>query len=463
MPEFPLPTRPLSSKLYEALPGKKGRLWFHPGQEAAWNSKKRFIFVLAGTQGGKTSFGPWWLLREIETRSRPDELNDYLAVSANYDLFKLKMLPEMLTVFVDIAKIGRYWPSLRTIEIRDPRTRAFWAQHAEDKMYARIILRSAGAGAGEVGVSGLESATAKAAWLDECGLDSFSEVAWEAVLRRLSLSQGRVLGTTTLYNFDWLYHRVYTSWQQGDPDIDIISFDSRENPLFPEEEYERARRQLPEWKFNMLYRGVFDRPAGMIYQDYDEAVHVVDPFFIPHNWPQYVGIDPGAINTAVLWIAVNPDTKDAYVWKESIEGNLTSEEHCKRIKEIAQMFKGARVTYTGGAASEKQFRMDWQNHGIPVLEPSVHDVDSGIDRVITKLRSKHFFFFRTCTVTRAQMREYSRLLDDQGEPTEKIKDKEKYHLLDALRYAVSRMPGYRTATVPMSYIDRKPKIPGIGG
>lgn len=35
------------------------QLDFHPGQARAWLSKARFVFMLAGTQGGKTSFGPW--------------------------------------------------------------------------------------------------------------------------------------------------------------------------------------------------------------------------------------------------------------------------------------------------------------------------------------------------------------------------------------------------------------------
>lgn len=34
------------------------RLNFHPGQERAWRSTRRFVVVLAGTQGGKTSFFP---------------------------------------------------------------------------------------------------------------------------------------------------------------------------------------------------------------------------------------------------------------------------------------------------------------------------------------------------------------------------------------------------------------------
>lgn len=192
----------------------KVQLNFHPGQVKAWQSKKRFIFVLAGTQSGKTTFGPWWLWKEIKECGG----GDYLAVSPTYDLFKLKLLPEMLGVFVNILKIGRYYPSERIIEIADPRTGKFSAKLASDKMYARIILRSAEAGSkkGGAGVGGLESATAKAAWLDECGMDTFSLQAWEAVLRRLSLSEGKILGSTTIYNNGWLKREIYDRWRNKD-------------------------------------------------------------------------------------------------------------------------------------------------------------------------------------------------------------------------------------------------------
>ena len=42
------------------------QLDFHRGQWEAWDAKERFVAVLAGTQGGKTSFGPHWLYREIK-------------------------------------------------------------------------------------------------------------------------------------------------------------------------------------------------------------------------------------------------------------------------------------------------------------------------------------------------------------------------------------------------------------
>jgi hypothetical protein len=57
------PTPPLWEIVPLADDPTKGELKFnfHPGQLRAWDSDKRFILVLAGTQGGKTSFGPFTL------------------------------------------------------------------------------------------------------------------------------------------------------------------------------------------------------------------------------------------------------------------------------------------------------------------------------------------------------------------------------------------------------------------
>ena len=254
--------------LYE-IRDKELRLRFERNrlQAEAWRSDRRFTFLIAGTQAGKTSFGPWWLWREIGQRGP----GDYLAVTATYDLFKLKMLPEMLRVFCDLLGGGTYQATDRVIQGKDG---------------SRIILRSANS------PGGLESATAKAAWLDECGQDDFTLGAWEAVLRRLALSQGRVLGTTTPYNLGWLKTEVVDRWLAGDPDYMVVQGASTENPAFPLAEYERARRTMPAWKFAMFYQGLFERPAGLIYADFTDD-NLVDPFPIPAAWPRYVGITLG--------------------------------------------------------------------------------------------------------------------------------------------------------------------------
>jgi hypothetical protein len=387
--------------------------------------------MIAGTQGGKTSFGPWWLWRETRLRGP----GDYIAATASYDLFKLKMLPEMRRVFEDVLGIGRYWSGDKVIELKDPETDQFWATKADDEMWGRIILRSAAA------EGGLESATAKAAWLDEVGQDEFRVSAWEAVERRVSLNRGRVLGTTTPYNLGWLKRLIYDRWQRGDTSIDVVQFASTANPLFDPEELEAARKRLPDWKFRMFYLGQFDRPAGLIYSDFiakskDEGGHLVPDFPIPTEWPRVVGVDPGAVNLGIVWLAHDVNQDVWYAYREKHGGRLPTAEHARQAAELARAGGERVIRWYVGAKGEPQQRLDWQSGGaFPVFEPPSSDVESGIDRVIALFRQHRLYVFDSLIGLQDELSTYSRVLGPGGEPTEAIKDKNTYHHLDALRYA----------------------------
>lgn len=437
----------MASNLYEVDDGTL-RLFFHQGQQRAWDSYRRFIFILAGTQGGKTSFGPWWLWREIYDSESGKGAGDYLAVTASYDLFKLKMLPEMRRVFEDVMNVGRYWAGDQVIELADPKTRKFGARNASDanNMWGRIILRSASA------QGGLESATAKAAWLDECGQDEFTLETWEAVRRRLSLSQGRVLGTTTLYNRGWLKSKVYDSWHAGHGDYQVIQFPSYVNPSFPREEFDSATEDMQSWKVNMFYLGEFDRPAGMIYDCFDETTHCIPRFAIPDHWRRYVGMDFGGVNTAAVFFAEErvPDPERPgqlmsrfYGYQEYKAGQRTAAEHKESMLEEEEQIP----TVVGGAKSEGQWRDEFAAAGLPVREPEISDVEVGIDRVYGALKRGQVFFFDDLDGVIDEFGTYSRELDDMGEPTEKIKNKNAFHFLDAIRYIFTHIGGKRVDQV----------------
>ena len=40
-------------------------------------------------------------------------------------------------------------------------------------------------------------------------------------MRRLAISQGRILITTTPYDLGWLKQQVFDRWQKGDKTIDV--------------------------------------------------------------------------------------------------------------------------------------------------------------------------------------------------------------------------------------------------
>lgn len=417
--------------LYRVVPKPDGtgrlELEFHDAQLRAWDSERRFVFFIGGTQVGKTSFGPWWLWREIQRCGS----GDYLAVSASYDLFKLKMLPELRAVFEHTLGIGRYWSGDKIIELRNPETGEFDAKRADDPMWGRIILRSAEAG------GGLESASAKAAWLDECGQDGFTIQSWDAVRRRLALSRGRVLGTTTPYNLGWLKIEVMDRWLAGDERFEVVQAESRANPAFSEEEFAEAEATMPAWKFDMYYRGIMGRPPGLIYGDYldkprAEGGHLVEDFVLPPEWPRYVGVDFGAVNTAKIWIAHDPTLNVFYAYREVQGGEMTTRQHAESALALSE---GENVqVWIGGAPGETQQRWDWASHGVAVQRPPVAEVEIGIDRVIELWKTRRLFVFASLRILRAQLGAYSRPVGADGQVMDGIKDKSIYHVLDGLRY-----------------------------
>jgi len=400
-------------------------LRLHKGQARAWKSNKRFVLMLAGTQGGKTAFGPWWLYREIKRLGA----GDYLAVTTSYDLFMLKMLPEMLRVFVDVLGIGKWWGSSRTIEIAHP-DEGFLASISTDTMWGRIILRSITA------ESGLEAATVRAAWLDECGQKEWTIDVWEAILRRLSLSQGRVLGTTTVYTTGWLKNSWYDKWVEGDPHYDVVQFSSLENPAFPHDEFERARRELPDWRFRMFYKGEFTKPEGLIYDSFSPERHTCRRFDVPASWPRYLGIDFGGKNMAALCYAEDPGTGLLYCYREYLEGDKTIAEHVKDITNGEDF-----DTCVGGAASEGQWRDEFAHAGLIVRKPSVGSLEVGIQRVYSAHKRNEIIYFRDLIGILDEKSTYSRRRDRTGAVIDDIAEKNAYHRLDAERYIISEIRG----------------------
>jgi len=383
----------------------------HPGQRQVWASEARFTFAIAGAQSGKTILGPAWVWREMERRGP----GDYGVVSATFDLFKMKVLPETKRLFCDYLDWGTYHAGDQVLM-------------SHDEAY-RIILRSAQA------PGGIESGTWKAGWLDECGQDDFLREAWEATQRRLAIHEGRVLGTTTAYNMGWLYVDVHCRWKGGDPHFNVIRFPSTDNPKFRREEFERLRGTLPGWKFRMLYEGHFERPEGLIYRDYDEGRHLLDPVTPAKECPRYVGVDFGPVNTAVVWLADLGEGK-YLAYRERFRGDMTGPEHARACLEYQEDVR----RWAGGAKSEAQQRMDWTLAGCAVEEPPITDVEAGIDHVIGLFRQNRLLICSSLTRLRSELGTYSREVDDAGEPTARIKDKERFHMLDALRAACSMVP-----------------------
>jgi hypothetical protein len=409
---------------------------FHAGQRKAWASEKRIVAVIAGARAGKTSWGPCWLHREM-MRKGP---GDYLVAAPSFPLLDKAAAPEVEFLLARTLQLGKLRRAPLRFDFSEQGCIDLWGRVPDRQ--PRILFGHAD------DPDSLEAMTLKAAWLDEVGQARFKLGSWEAVQRRLSIDRGRCLLTSTPYNLGWLKQQVHDPWlaaNRDHPEIDLFRFPSTANPAFPPEEFERARKSLPAWRFALFYLGQFTRPAGQIYDSFDPTRHVVPRFKVPAEWPRFVGLDFGPVNTAAVFLAEEqaPVTREPtgrlILYRTYHPGKRDPAEHVRAVLENEPRLPRC----VGGAASEDEWREKFAAAGLPVLEPPVRDVEVGIDTVYAAFARNEILVFSDLAEFLDQVQSYSRVVDDRGDVTEKIEAKETFHLLDALRYGVVdlRRPG----------------------
>src|SRR5262249_10962745 len=205
------------------------------------------------------------------------------------------------------------------------------------------------------------SATAKAAWLDEAGQQNFSRASWEAVGGRVALHKGRILITTTPYAITgWLKDVVFDPWrrlrQRGlpHPEIEVVQFRSTLNPAFPEDEFERLRRELPPHRFALFYEGDLDtKPPGLIYPCFDSNIHIVPRFRIDPTWERFLGLDFGGVNTVGVFLARQPGTDRCYLYREyGANGSAAGRTAADHTEELLRGEPRIPDACVGGAKSQ---------------------------------------------------------------------------------------------------------------
>lgn len=89
----------------------------------------------------------------------------------------------------------------------------------------------------------------------------------------------------------------------------------------------------------LRYRdGIWAAAEGMVYETWDDAVHIVDPFDVPDEWVRWITVDFGFTNpfVAQLW-AEDPDGR-LFLIREWVRARMLVEDHAVVIRD--QLLKG---------------------------------------------------------------------------------------------------------------------------
>ena len=200
-------------------------------------------------------------------------------------------------------------------------------------------------------------------------------------------------------------------------------------------------------RYLRLRKGVWAAAEGVIYDEWDSAVHLIDPHPIPAEWRRLWTVDFGYVNPFVLqcW-AIDGDGR-MILYREIYHTERLVEDHARQILSIV----APNGTWVEPKPShvicdhDAEGRATLDKHLGRSTTPAVKTVLDGIQMVQTRIRAGRLLIMRDCRVERDQA------LADASKPTctseelpgyiwaDTLKEqpvKEDDHGVDALRYAV---------------------------
>jgi PBSX family phage terminase large subunit len=406
-----------------------------PGQFKAFQSKARFIALVAGIQSGKTFAGATWLINQAD--KYPND--EHLILASSYKVLNQATLRK----FEQLAPKGWFK------KVKSP-----------EEFYYQILPNDKGrTGQGRIWVRSAENAnkiegmTLRSCWFDEAG--DGPEMAFENVQGRLSIKQGKCLLTSTPYLWNWL-KKFEDDWRadtangtrEGELSYDYINYPSSDNPYFPKGEFERAKRALAPHVFERRYLGLFTRPEGLVYSVFDfencmwsksrlEMELALDPIHEVIGAVDWGYNDPAAMNVVAITQRGRYILLDEYYQTKQTQSTLV---------DVARGLKAKwNVKYFYADSAEPKSIRDFNSKGIVTMpvrkvpgQTGTSYINEGISKVRQLMAEGRLIVVDSNRETKRELGAYRYKSKEIGGVKIVIDDPEDAdnHLMDVLRYVV---------------------------
>ena len=260
---------------------------------------------------------------------------------------------------------------------------------------------------------------------------------------------GDIFGTMTpLKGLTWVYNKIYLN-ENNDDDIWHIHMEWADNPFLDKQEIQKLSSVMSKEELDARRYGLFGGASGLVYNEFDENIHVIEPFSVPHEWYDTLSIDPGLKNPlSCHWYAVDWDG-NIYVIAEHYASDKDIIYHSNCIKSICDMLQwpkshdGKIEALIDSAANQKTLASTrsvselFYDYGIKVNSRVNKDLFSGIQRVKSYLKDAQgkarLFIFKNCINMIREIKSY--FWKDEYTPVKKDD-----HSMDELRYYIMNKP-----------------------
>ena len=412
----------------------------HKKQIAFHKCKKRNRWVFGGNRSGKTECGAvecLWILRGIHPyrKNRKDVFGWAVSLSTQVqrDVAQAKILHYLPKSWIeDITMLsGR----------RDSPSGGVIDQIKIKNVFGGIS--TLGFKSCDQGREKFQGSSLDFVWFDE----EPPRDIYEECLMRVMDKRGDIFGTMTpLKGKTFIYNEIFLN-RKKNPEIWHEFMNWADNPYLSKKEIKLLESALDSSALDSRKFGKFSEGAGLVYPEFDESVHVIEPFAVPPEWQDNISIDPGLNNPlSAHWYCVDWDG-NIYVVAEHFAAGKDIDFHAEAIKEISRKI-GWRTDARGRIralidsaanqrtlASSKSVTELFYERGILVDTNVNKEVFSGIERVKSYLKGNgtKLYIFSNCVNMIDEFKTYSWA---DGDTPVKRDD----HCMDELRYYITSRP-----------------------
>ncbi len=412
----------------------------HQKQLQFHRSQNRNRWAFGGNRSGKTECGAVetvWLATATHPYRQNRKDTEGWIVSLSYEVQRDVAQPKLL----------KYLPPTKIVDVvMEKGTKANYERGIIDF----ILVKNTFGGTSKItfkscdqGREKFQGASLDYVWFDEEPPQDIYEECKMRVLDR----KGDLYGTMTpLKGLTWVYEDIYLN-RFDDKEVFYVNMSWEDNPFLDKDEVENMKKSMAEDVLSTRCYGHFKASSGLVYPQFDESIHVIDPFPIPLDWQDKISIDPGLKNPlSCHFYAVDYDG-NIYVVGEHYDKEKDIAYHSERIHDLADSLSwhrdpsGRLIALIDSAAGQRTLASDksvaelFFEKGIAVDTRVNKDMFSGLMKVrdVLSCRPARLFIFRTCTNLIRELKGYR-----WGDNDLPIKRDD--HSLDELRYYLMSHP-----------------------
>lgn len=365
-------------------------------QKRIFTSTKRFIFAMGGNRGGKTTAGCYWSYLGMQTP------NTNGLIGAN----TIDQLNQST-----LAKFFEVFPQLKRFYVK--RDRTIYLPNGS-KVFTRSLDMP------EL-IKGLNLHWE---WIDEG--DGLSESTWNILRSRVATTQGRILVTSSIYANSWIFDTIYN---RKDPDYEIVTWESIENPSFPKEEWEALKRSTDPITFAREYSSEFVFATGKVYGDILSYGRLETNEYPANSKPvkAIFGLDYGVNDpTAITVVTLNDDGK-WYLVDEVYSPAMSIQQINFHLERLIEKYGKPFMTCQDPAGGVARISLIPQANATD----AVKDIHKRITLIRDLIYQKELYYFPRCVNADREFKAYQFNPKKLEEPEDRNN-----HIMDSMGMAI---------------------------